>query len=168
MYQFPASIKEAEVHRRATRFGYNSTKMKDSSSVPICPCCENPVNTIPIPLCYGTSPGPIVAGETKFLLNSGTAMYFIFIKMCILYLLMRFIIADGFNLWTSYMGHFCKLNSKQCTGDYNSYLSGYNKHTQQDEEFVNIVDYLNIGVTVASIIFFYYCRKYQFKLNSIL
>lgn len=60
------------------------------------------------------------------------------------------------------------MNPKQCSGDYNSYLSGYNKHASQDGEAMDIVAYLNVGVTVASIIFFYFCRKYQFKLNSIL
>jgi hypothetical protein len=126
------------------------------------------VNTVAIPLCYGTTPEAIKAGEQVFLLNSGTAMYFTFIKMCIGYLIMRFLICDGYNMWTSYQGHFCAENPKSCSGDYNSYLSGYNKHTQEDAALVNIVDYLNIACTIASIIFFFYCRKYQYKVNSIL
>jgi hypothetical protein len=168
MYRFPASNKEADIHKRANRFGYNAPFMKDETAAPICPCCENSVNTVPIPLCYGTSPDPIVAGEAKFLLNSGTAMYFTFIKMCICYLLLRFLICDAFNMFTSYLGHYCKQNPKQCGGDYNSYLSGYNKHTPEDAAFVDLVSYLNIAVTVASIVYFYYCRKYQYKIFSIL
>ncbi len=88
--------------------------------------------------------------------------------MCIYYLIMRFLICDAYNMWTSYHGHFCKENPKQCTGDYNSYLSGYNKHTHQDAGLVNIVDYLNIAVTIGSIIFFYFCRKHQYRVNCIL
>ena len=33
---------------------------------------------------------------------------------------------------------------------------------------INVVDYLNIAVTIISIVFFFYCRKYQYKVNSIL
>lgn len=39
MYRFPAITKEADVHARATKFGYNSPYMSDGSETPICPCC---------------------------------------------------------------------------------------------------------------------------------
>jgi hypothetical protein len=103
--------------------------MNDGSTTPICPCCEVAVNTIPVPLAYGTIPGEIKAGERRFLLNPGTSMYFTFIKMCIFYLLLRFLICDAYNMWTSSQAHFCAENKKQCTDYFNSYFSGYNKHT---------------------------------------
>ena len=168
VYAFPASQKAAEVHRRATKFGYNAPTMKDGSETPICPCCENPVNTVEIPLCYGTSPGTVTDGERVFLLNSGTAMYFTFVKLCIYYLLLRLLVVDGFNMWSSYRGHFCSEQPDACERDYNSYLSAYNKHTTQDQRSVDIVDYLNIGLTLASIVFFFCCRKYQYKVDDLL
>jgi hypothetical protein len=85
----------------------------DGTEAPVCPCCQNLVDTMPIPIEYGTSPfyfcgePNIKAGDRVFLLDSGTSMYFIFIKMCIYYLLMRFLVCDLYNIISSHGGHFC-------------------------------------------------------------
>lgn len=168
MYRFPASVKEALVHKRASQFGYNSPEMRDGTKTPICPCCENPVNTIELPLSYDTIPAVPKVGDQKFLLNSGTSLYFTFIKMCIGYLVLRFLICDAFNMWTSYHGHYCKENPSKCSDYFNSYFSSYNKHTPADEHLMNIVDYLNVAVTIVSIIYFYFCRKYLSRINDVL
>lgn len=46
MYNYPANYREALVHKNATKFGYSSPKMANGSPTPICPCCENYVNTL--------------------------------------------------------------------------------------------------------------------------
>ena len=79
--------------------------------------------------------------------------------MCIYYLILRFLIYDAYNIFSSYQGHFCKANPKQCTGDYTSFLSGYNKHSIEDSASFDIEDYLEVAVTILSIIFFYFCVK---------
>jgi len=33
---------------------------------------------------------------------------------------------------------------------------------------MDFVDYLNIGVTIMSIVYFYFCRRFQFKINNLL
>jgi len=49
-------LEAAEIHNIATSFGFNSLRKDDGSSVAICPCCEMPINTIPLPLSYPTTP----------------------------------------------------------------------------------------------------------------
>lgn len=71
-------------------------------------------------------------------------------------------------MWSSSTAHFCTENPTKCSGGFNSYLSGYNKHSDLDANLIKTVDYLNIVVTISSIVFFYFGRKYQFKVNDLL
>ena len=49
--------------------------------------------------------------------------------MLILYLLLRLILADGFNMYSSYYGHYCSNHDKFCTSSIYTTLSGYNTNT---------------------------------------
>ena len=61
-------------------------------------------------------------------LPAGTTLYLAFIKVTIMYLIIRFIISDAYNLFTSITsGKYCTTNPTQCA-DGSSILSGYNKH----------------------------------------
>jgi hypothetical protein len=174
IYAFPADPLAAEVHKQAIKFGYNSPLMKDGTVAPICPCCENLVNTVPLPLCADTSPisfcggADVGAGQSVFALSPGASLYFTFVKMCVYFLLLRFLVSDLYNLWTSGQGHYCERNPRQCSGDFYSFLSGYNKHTEQDVHLVDTLGLLNIALTVLSVVFFYFCRKYQYRLYAFL
>ena len=110
MYQYPASFKEALIHKNANKFGYSSSRMNDSSDTPICPCCENYVNTVSIPVMYRTLPNRNPkSSEPVFMLPSNTSLYFTILKMIIGYLLMRFFILDLYNLVTTFSDRHCTL-----------------------------------------------------------
>lgn len=108
MYQYPAKLSNALMHKKANEFGYNS-KTINGKPAPLCPCCELPINTVRIDLQYGTIPSKdnIKAGSKIFLLNPGTAMFFTFIKMAIAYLLLKFILTDCYNLVTNTLATSC-------------------------------------------------------------
>lgn len=56
MYSYPCNYEAAEMHRDATQFGYRSKYIKEGEPAPLCPCCETPINTVQVGLCYGTTP----------------------------------------------------------------------------------------------------------------
>jgi hypothetical protein len=70
-----------------------------------------PINTVRIKIKYGTTPSKdhIKAGADIFLLNAGSAMFFTFIKMTVIYLLMRFLLSDCYNLITNTVSTNCDL-----------------------------------------------------------
>jgi hypothetical protein len=109
MYEYPANRKEALMHRKANEFGYNSKTVGNDQATPLCPCCELPINTVRIKLKYGTTPSKkyVKAGGNIFLLNSGSAMFFTFIKMTIVYLLLRFVLSDCYNLISNTTANTC-------------------------------------------------------------
>lgn len=39
MYKYPASLKEAEVHKLASKFGYRHSKLRNDEKVHVCPDC---------------------------------------------------------------------------------------------------------------------------------
>jgi hypothetical protein len=60
---------------------------------------------------YGTTPSPdhIKAGKDIFLLNAGSAMFFTFIKMTVIYLVLRFLLSDCYNLITNLLSTNCEV-----------------------------------------------------------
>ena len=131
-YKFPASFNEAKVHQRAHRNGYKSStsyfeiKGKDEErSTMLCPCCENFVNTVDIPLCYSTYPQGqdatqtqnkeimgYIAGSTRnfentFQIQSGISLFFCFVKLALTYLMIRLVVMDLYNIITNSFGHYC-------------------------------------------------------------
>ena len=78
-----------------------------------------PINVKEIPLCAPTQPHirteeeyqqekinrdkKLPPSTYKFMFNSGTSMFFAFIKMAIMYLLLRTLVSDGFNAVTNYL-----------------------------------------------------------------
>jgi len=60
---------------------------------------------------------------------------------------------------------YCTENPDKCSSM--STLSAYNKNTEKDEGMVNAVDILNLISVLASIVFFIFYRKYQFRIYSI-
>lgn len=168
MYDFPANYKQALIHKKANEFGYNAKYIDKNKLSPLCSCCELPINTVRIKMKYGTTPSSdkVKAGTDVFLLNSGSSMFFTFIKMSICYLLLRFLISDAYNLITSLMATYCKDNPHDCS-DFSSNLSAYNKKTTSDEAMANIVDILNLVTVIASIVFFFFYRKYQFHIYNL-
>lgn len=107
MYQFPADYKEARVHQMASKFGYSTGKLKNNEEVPVCPCCESQTSNMELPLCYSTIPGKPEVGHDVFLVNTDVSMYFTFIKMAIIYLILRFIVFDLYNILMSSKGGYC-------------------------------------------------------------
>ena len=67
-------------------------------------------------------------------------MFFTFIKMCIVYLLFRFILTDGFNLITSIMGLSCdEDDSAICGNGFFQKTSIYNKRNVEASNNIKIV-----------------------------
>jgi hypothetical protein len=73
-------------------------------------------------------------GERKYKLNAGTSLLFTFIKMAIIYLALRFVITDGYNLITNILAENCKnpKNVEDCRNNVAAKFSNYNKNTDSD------------------------------------
>lgn len=97
------------MHKKANEFGYNSKTTSDSKPAPLCPCCELPINTVRIKMKYGTTPSAehIKPESDIFLLNAGSAMFFTFIKMTVVYLVLKFLLSDCYNLITNLLSTNC-------------------------------------------------------------
>ncbi len=112
---------------------------------------------------YGTTPSinNVKDGKNVFLLNAGSAMFFSFIKMVVVYLLMRFLLSDCYNLVTNILSTNCDMpeNIQICKDNIVARYSSYNKGTLNDEPFLYVVDILNLVTIVLSIIFFLYYRR---------
>ena len=170
MYQYPAKLANALMHKKANEFGYNSKNI-NGKPAPLCPCCELPINTVRIKLKYGTTPSKeqVKAGSNIFLLNPGSTMFFTFIKMTIAYLLLRFILSDCYNLISNTSATSCNQQGTRdtCSKNAMAKFSTFNKQTVEDEPMLYAVDILNLITIVVSIIFFLYYRKYQYQVYSL-
>ena len=113
-YQYPASVAAAQVHRQASKFGYNKTYQGEPPR--LCPCCMERVETEDIGLCYPTTDIGIAEelGYEQYQLSSGISLYFSFLKMALTYLAFRFLISDGFNLITNIVfGKHCQSEDQE-------------------------------------------------------
>ena len=155
------------VHKRATKYGYSNRKLRDGADVPVCPDCENYPSTMDIGLCYPTHPHAPVEKEDVFLLQTGVSMYFTFAKMVIIFLVIRFLVVDIYNVAASAGGHFCSQYALSHTKELCALtLSGYNLKSVQDQGKLNVLDILNLLLTVLSIVYFAIYRKLVYKLQN--
>lgn len=141
MYQYPANINEASLHKLANKFGYNSKKLKDGKNAPLCPCCELP--------------------PTKNI---------IWQSILFIYLGFRFLITDGYNLITNIFAQNCNdpKNISECSNNFAAKFSDFNKNTNSDEIYLFTVDVLNIITVFLSIIFFALYRRYQYRIYNLI
>ena len=91
-------------------------------------------------------------------------MYFVFIKMMIAFLILRFLIFDIYTLMVSVTGSYCANllasgSSKYCV----IVMSAYNLKAAKDQAKLNIIDYVSLGYVVLSILFFIVFRKIVIK-----
>lgn len=92
-------------------------------------------------------------------------MYFTFIKMAIIYLILRFLVFDLFNIMKSIDGGYCaEVSSSDEPCAY--FRSGYNLKSAKDQDVLNIIDILSLSFTVLSIVFFLIFRKQQYQLRD--
>jgi hypothetical protein len=146
--------------------------MADGSATPICPCCENYVNTVEISLNYPTSPNRDPSREEDvFILPANICLYFTFIKMVIGFMVTRFIIVDFYNLLTSFNGRYCALLAAKhsklgqvCTTFLIDILSGYNKHAKEDRHAMNTLAILSLIFVVISIAYLIWYQLDSYKL----
>lgn len=94
-------------------------------------------------------------------------MFFSFVKMLIIYLLMRVIVVDGFNVITNIsFGNKCELENSLgdhlCAKSFFTLTSAYNKINRED--MIDVLDILNLITIVLSIIFFLIYRKRQYEI----
>lgn len=83
--------------------------------------------------------------------------------MAILYLILRLLLTDLFNLISSTAsGTFCSNNPTLCTPLFITESSAYNKIDQQ--YLVYTLDILNLITVVVSIFYFNFYRKIQYKI----
>jgi hypothetical protein len=163
-YAVPASFKEANIHRLANSYGYVNSKIRNHERgdsvemVPECPCCENLVSRVEIPLCYSTHPQDPQVDHQVFLLSSNTAMYFSFVKMAIVYLVIRVLVFDAYNLYSSINGQYCQHH--QCAYT----ISGYNLKSAANQSSLNILDIMAFAFSIISIFYFIIFRRHVFKL----
>lgn len=55
MYTCPPNDEQAEIHKAASAFGYTLMAQK-GEKITVCPCCQLPINNIPLPLSIPTTP----------------------------------------------------------------------------------------------------------------
>jgi hypothetical protein len=68
------------------------------------------------------------------------ALYFIFIKMVILYISMKFLVMDAFILFASTHGKYCTNLTAAFPNQKCAYtLSGYNLKAASDQMYLNII-----------------------------
>jgi hypothetical protein len=167
LYRFPANYKEAQVHAHASKFGKSHQKLKDGTLVPVCPCCENLTSTKLIPLCYHTTPSPPQPGEEIFMIATDVSLYFLFVKMCIFYLLLKMLVFDAYTAFMSSQGQYCaNLHAANPTQTCAYTVSGYNLNSSVDQMTLNIVDILGLAFTVFSIIYFIFFRRELFRIRD--
>jgi uncharacterized protein YegP (UPF0339 family) len=160
-------LKEAQVHKIASKFGYRHHKLANGENVPVCPCCENHTSTMDIPLCYSTTPDPPQEGNQVFLVATDCSLYFIFVKMVIYYLILKVLIFDAFTIYASSKGSFCTNYHAANPNKICAYtLSGYNLKSAADQAYLNIVDILALAFTLFSVIFFIVFRKRMSKVRD--
>ena len=147
--------------------------MKNGDNVPICPCCENYINTVDIPLSYPTPPNRTpTQSDEAFLLPADVSLYFTFIKMVIIFLLLRFLVVEFYNLSTSLNGQYCQNylsnpknpTDKICYSYLMSILSGFNKHTSADQYALKQIAILNLAFTFVGIVFFLVYQAFSYNL----
>ena len=98
-----------------------------------------------------------------FVLETTTVLYFSFIKMVIIYLLLRLLIVDAFNIILSSKGSFCAAQALAKNSQLCAYtISGYNLKSAIDQPYLNTLDILNLAFTIVSILMFIWLRKNLF------
>lgn len=120
-----------------------------------------------VPLCYGTTPDKPEEGKEVFLVATDASLYFIFVKMVILYLVLKLLVLDAFTLYSSMHGNYCTqlhlANPKHLCA-YS--LSGYNLNSAANQAAINTIDVLALAFTLLSIIFFLIFRKQLGKIRD--
>lgn len=87
--------------------------------------------------------------------------------MVIIYLVLRFVLVDIFTLIKSLDGQYCALlQSSNSTDRCNTIMSGYNFKHPANSGDLNVLDILNLVLTVVSMVFFLIYRKLAYKLQS--
>ena len=94
-------------------------------------------------------------------------MYFMFAKIAIIYLVLRFLLVDVYCLIVSANGHFCANYALTHTSQLCSFfLSGFNLKSVSDQVHLNVLDILNLVLTLLSIVFFLVCRKVTSRMQN--
>ena len=87
-------------------------------------------------------------------------MYFMFAKIVIIYLVMRFLLVDAYTLIVSGKGRFCaNFATQHATQLCTFYLSGFNLKSVSSQVYLNVLDILNIVLTLLTMVFFIISRK---------
>ena len=95
-------------------------------------------------------------------------MYFTFIKMVIVYLLVRFFIVDIFELIASIQGNFCSsMFEAQKKNLCSTTLSGWNLKSTANTSSLNVLTILALIFTIVSIPLFHYFRSILRKQKNI-
>ena len=88
-------------------------------------------------------------------------MYFLFLKILILYTVLVFLVAGAFNAITNYTVS-CDENGEECESNIFIMSSIFSKTTAGDSANIQIVDILHLVTVCISIVFCGLCQKYQF------
>ena len=91
--------------------------------------------------------------------------------MVIVFMVVRFVIVDFYNLVTSFNGKYCALLAakdynlgKACTTFLIDILSGYNKHAKEDREAMNTLAVLSLLFVVVAIAYLIWYQLDSYKL----
>ena len=139
-------------HRQANKFGRYSNQRLE-----VCPCCEERVDNVPYPFCMSS---------THTDLPASVALFFQFLKMVIVYLVLRLVLADAFNLITNWYGHDCGRNGvdwlKGCHNT-DKYVRASISNKVLNNSQLHIVDLLDLGAVLFSIAFFVIYRFVEYR-----
>lgn len=93
-------------------------------------------------------------------LSPDIVLLFAFIRMLIYYFLLRLVVTDAYNMYTSYIGRDCTPQI-HCRASFTQRLTIVNKITHGEELFM--VDLLNLTFVGLSIIYFALYDQYLYK-----
>ena len=84
-----------------------------------------------------------------------------------MYLILRFLIVDIYTIIVTTKGNFCALyDSTHLTQRCTLFISGYNLKNSADSGYLNIIDILNLVLTIVSMVYFSIYRRITYKLQN--
>lgn len=149
--RFPARKDLAELHMQANKFGRPST-----TDLRLCSCCDERINNEPFQYCLASSEPSLPAG---------ISLFFMFIKISVVFLALKFTICDGYDVYTNWFGGDCSKRdgsaTKQCESNASLRASVINK--QNHHELLFQMDIMHLYALFVFAVYFLLVRLVQYR-----
>ena len=117
--QFPVSQEMADIHYKANWFG-----MRTSNEDRVCPCCLERIKEKQF--------GFFETSMNNNFLSTDIILLFDFIRVLVIFLVLKLLIIDGYSIWMSYHGRDCGVGKERnCKPQFFSRVSITNRLSNQ-------------------------------------